>query len=348
MQTGDTHSGTTAQRPGVESDCPVLTWPDEGATLAMAPRGAVRGAAFSLIELLTSVSIMMVIIFALYAMFNQTQKALRANITQVDVLESGRATAELLGRELEQISASKLQQTVNLFAGMIPLPQGMSQPLVQTDVDDKRILRTNILQEFFFLSRETNKWIGTGYRVIGAENGVGTLYRYTVSTNYYALTYTNLMGAFMHAALTTNVQTGALSTNFHRLTDGVIHLRLTAYDPDGRRLGAETTNMYSAYRILRQARNGSRLGLTSTASSSLDANVIVRQDVYNPESLFMFVSNGLPGYVELELGVLEPATLKRLESFRDAPRTAAAFVRKQAGKVHLFRQRIPIRTVLQQ
>ena len=42
---------------------------------------------YPLVELLTAVSIMLVIIYALYMMFAQTQKALRANVTQVDVLE---------------------------------------------------------------------------------------------------------------------------------------------------------------------------------------------------------------------------------------------------------------------
>ena len=75
-----------------------------------------RDEAFSLIELLTAVSIMVVIIFSLYAMFNQTQKALRANITQVDVLEGGRAAAEMLGREIEQLTACNQFQTINFYA----------------------------------------------------------------------------------------------------------------------------------------------------------------------------------------------------------------------------------------
>jgi len=55
----------------------------------------------------------------------------------------------------------------------------------------------------------------------------------------------------------------------------------------------------------------------------------------------------LPGYIELELGVLEPTTLKQFQAFKDSPAVAAAFLKKQAGKVQLFRQRIPIRTALQ-
>jgi hypothetical protein len=305
-------------------------------------RGGGCDQAFSLIELLTAVSIMVVIIYALYSMFNQTQKALRANITQVDVLESGRAAAEMLGREIEQLTASKLPQTVNFYTGMTPVP-----PVLQTDVDEKTVLRTNSLQEFFFLSRQTNAWVGTGYRVMSANNGVGTLFRFTAATNYYRLNYTNLMGQFAHAILTTNALTGDYSTNFQRVADGVIHLRVTAYDPDGRRIGYETTNMYPTYRVLRLNRGAAKLGLTSTANSMADASVIVRQDPFDPfgrQSQIFFASNALPGYVEVEIGVVEAATLKQMQPMN--PIAANAFLKKHASKVHLFRQRIPIRTAL--
>jgi hypothetical protein len=309
--------------------------------------------AFSLIELLTAVSIMVVIIFALYAMFAQTQKALRANVTQVDVLESGRATAEMLGRDLEQLSPCNLAGTVNLYVGMIPIPIPPG-PLVLVDTASTRVpqpnFRTNVLQEIFFLSRQSNSWVGTGYRIIGASNGVGTLYRYTVSTNYHALTFTNLMTQYIHAALT-NPVTGAITTNFNRVADGVLHLRLTAYDPDGRRMGWETTNMSSSYRILRFNRSGVKFGLYSSAINLADSNVALRQDILDPnaqQTQLFFTSNAVPAYLELELGMLEPATYKQYQSVAApgvAPAVPQAFLRKQAGKVHLFRQRIPIRTV---
>ena len=152
----------------------------------------------------------------------------------------------------------------------------------------------------------------------------------------------------MHAPLTNRV-TGALSTNFHRLADGIIHLRLTAYDPNGQRMDFNSTNSYfPSYRVLRIDSGNRRLGLVSMANEGRDANVILRQERAVPDTQFSFMSNALPGYVELELGVLEAGALKQYESLRDAPRTASTYLRKQAGKVHLFRQRIPIRTVLQQ
>jgi prepilin-type N-terminal cleavage/methylation domain-containing protein len=309
-----------------------------------AGKPALRG--FSLIELLTAVSIMVVIIFALYGMFNTTQKALRANITQVDVLESGRAAAELIGRDLEQLTACNLQQTLNLSVEMERTPAGLIvPPLVQTDTDGKTVLRTNLLNEIFFLSQQTNRWFGTGYRVLGATKGVGTLYRFTVSTNYRALNYTNLINAFVNTPVINPIN-GQVSTNFNRVADGVIHLRLTAYDPDGRHMEAFSTNMYPTYRILRLNANGAKLGLLSTANGAGDATVILHQQ-YGQETQLSFTSNALPAYLDLELGVIEPATLKQFQSLLPSPNAAAAFLKKQAAKVHLFRQRIPIRTVQQ-
>jgi hypothetical protein len=57
-----------------------------------------------------------------------------------------------------------------------------------------------------------------------------------------------------------------------------------------------------------------------------------------------FTNNAVPAYVELELGVLEPAVLKRYDSIPD-PLIASNFLAAHAGNVHLFRQRIAIRNV---
>lgn len=290
----------------------------------------VRSPAFTVMELLVSVSIMAVIVYALYQMFNQTQKALRGNITQVDVLESGRAAMDMMARELEQMTASHYAGTTNLYVSMIPT----TAPLVQLDLDGSRPLRTNVLQEFFFLMPQTNKWFGTGYRVIRAENGVGTLFRFSVMTNAYRLSSTNLSAQFMLMPVIDRA--GNISTNFHRVADGVIHMRLVAYDADGRRLGYETTNGLSYYKALRQTAREAVVPLTN--------NVILRQESFGQTKL-IFLSNALPAYVDLELGVLEPETFEQYKSLRDGSQAAAVdFLKKRANKVHLFRQRIPIRT----
>jgi len=47
---------------------------------------------FSLIEMMVAVSLMLVIVIGLFAMFSQAQRALKMATTQVDVMEPGRAT----------------------------------------------------------------------------------------------------------------------------------------------------------------------------------------------------------------------------------------------------------------
>ena len=55
----------------------------------LGPRPAI--AAFTLVEVLVVVVLMSFIILALMAVFNSTQAAFRASITQTDVLEGGRS-----------------------------------------------------------------------------------------------------------------------------------------------------------------------------------------------------------------------------------------------------------------
>ena len=65
--------------------------------------------------------------------------------------------------------------------------------------------------------------------------------------------------------------------------------------------------------------------------------------VFLDTNSYAYTSNALPAYLEVELGVLEPNVL---EQARAIPSTAASsnFLAQQSSKVHLFRQRIPIRT----
>ena len=55
--------------------------------------------AFTLIEVLVVVALLSVIILGLVAMFSQTQRAYTLGMTQVDVLEGGRAVTEMITRE---------------------------------------------------------------------------------------------------------------------------------------------------------------------------------------------------------------------------------------------------------
>ena len=66
------------------------------------------------------------------------------------------------------------------------------------------------------------------------------------------------------------------------------------------------------------------------------------------ETISTFWSNAVPAYVELELGILEPETMRQYYTMlRDENPNATTFLSRQIAKVHLYRRRIPIRTAAQ-
>jgi type II secretory pathway pseudopilin PulG len=289
--------------------------------------------AFSLVEILVAVGLMSFIILGLLAMFLQTQRAFRASITQVDVLESGRAVTEMLGRELEQMSPSQVPGCINFFMdipklGSPPYAQVSStttEPLYQA-LPGSAQRRTNTIDRFFFLTRQNRDWIGTGYQVIAdtANAGVGTLYRFsqTIPGNFrYPTPYPPLPTP---APLCTNFVTAPL-TNLSRIADGVIHLRVRAFDTKG--------------------------NLITPAQPGLPAqpaglkNTTWLWDPYVPDEIACtFFDSALPAYLELEIGFLEPRTLERCKALGNVA-AQRAYLSNRCAQVHLFRQRIPIRNV---
>jgi type II secretory pathway pseudopilin PulG len=54
-------------------------------------------------------------------------------------------------------------------------------------------------------------------------------------------------------------------------------------------------------------------------------------------------TESLPAFVDIDLGVLEPGTLKQFESLTGDVAVAQNFLRDHVGKIHFFRERVPIR-----
>lgn len=319
-----------------------------------------HGGAFTLIELMIALAMMSLIVFALFSMFGQTQKALRSNITQSDVMEAGRAAMEMMARELEEMTPSRIPGRTNFFAALSyrTTPYGdesliLRNPVIQRLGDNTPPqTQTHVLQEFFFLSSLGKTWTGTGYRVIGSGHGVGTLYRFSVSTDSieFQRNPNRMVSTFMDEPLTNRVNNRP-SPNLARLADGIVHMRVQPYDASGRPLTFDNQVTHPVYRILRQDSRGGKLGQFSTAESDAEANVILRQEnrssnlPWRNETQFFFLGEAVPAYLELELAVLEPEALKRYEALRDGPPSVAQnYLEQQSHRVHLFRQRIPIRT----
>ena len=318
-------------------------------------RSRARLHAFSVTEMMVAVALMGLIVVALYTVFNQTQRALRASINQVDVLEGGRAAIEIVSRDLEGLTIFTPANGTNLIAQLMADPV---RATIQEDVDGTP-LRTNVLQDVFFVSRANKEWVGTGYRVLdttndnngsryvvtGPRNGIGTLARWSTNIHTSLFLSNNLVNRYLVPPPLSLPQ-----ESFHRIADGVIHLRLRAFDASGRLFAPGYTNQYStneSYQIsptLEYIWDGPRRQLVEAKTVIFQEGRTTARGEPIVDTSFTFRSNALPAYLELELGVLDPDALKQYEAMKDSPSTVAeAFLRKQAGKVHIFRKRIPIR-----
>jgi hypothetical protein len=311
-----------------------------------------------LIEIMITVGLLSFIILGLLAMFNQTQRAFRTSMTQSDVLEAGRAAMDMIGREVAQMSPSQMPdmllggvrlRATNFFSepspffegppGYAPLKQGL--PGMPSTVN-----RTNLLQRFYFLTRLNQDWIGTGYDVL-PENPtdpiVGTLYRFSSTNRYVMVVGTNNLSLAFQAAVrkaSRNLATGIGVTDLSRIADGVVHLRVRTYANNGFLI---ITNDFRGTNGFARAPYG-----PSTAASVLYTNVgntIACRDNLNPDqSATYFMGNAAPGYVDIELGILEPQILQR---YRSIPVAAAQreYLSNHVAQVHLFHQRIAIPNV---
>ena len=296
---------------------------------------------------MVTVGLLTFIILGLLLMFNQTQRAFRTGMTQTDVLEAGRATMDIVSRELEQMSPSEapdfidqngirrratnffVEPSTNFYPMASPYAFSWTDPLVQ-ELPSNNMSRTNLIQRFFFLTKLNQDWLGTGYEVLPDDgNGcVGTLYRYS-ATNYPRGNILNLSAQF---PLTP-------STNLSRIADGIVHLRLRAFAKNGYLV---TTNLVTGTNAAFALRAD---GTYTNIPNALAYNSSAYQSSGDfRQAACYFMSNALPGYVELELGVLEPQVLQKYRSIPVAG-TARQYLSNHVAQVHIFRQRIPVRNV---
>src|SRR5262249_46178715 len=148
-------------------------------------------------------------------------------------------------------------------------------------VNGAQVPRTNLIQRFFFLSKLNQDWIGTGYEVLPDDgNGlVGTLYRFS-GTN------TPRGGPITLAQQFTFID----PTNMSRIADGIIHLRLRAFAKNGYLI---TTNVFT--------RTNASFPLRFNGPYTNIPNAVLYGSKADPrQSACYFMSNALPGYVELE------------------------------------------------
>lgn len=272
---------------------------------------------FTLIEVMVVMVLLSLIVLALMAVFNSAQTAFRTGVTQVDVLEGGRATMDLMGQDLRAMAPS---HSATNFAAVVTTLNSPPSPLIQSLVGSSGV-RTNVLENFFILSRNNvngqDVWTGTGY-VVGTNSAADLypLYRFSSSlTNFGGADPSLLFNAFLAA------MSNGRWTNMSHLMDGVLSLTVLPYDVNG---GLMTANIVYA-----------------GGQSVTNQNVLYYPPVWGQTGFIMF-SNTLPASVEVEMGVLEDRTLQRAESLNGSWLAQSNFLSGAAGAVHIFRQRVAI------
>jgi len=263
---------------------------------------ASRSSGLTILEMLVATTLLVVIVLGLTAMFLQTQKAFRGGHTQTDVMESGRTVVDMMARDFQQMSDAKDANITNFFYGI----HGNSG-FVQGDVFGNT--RTNYLSDIFTLEHINGTWFGVGYAISNVVGGgissstpiVGALYRFVYSTN--DIPTNNPCGIFLNESTTFGY------TNLYRIVDGVIHMRMRAFDANG----AEITNSF--------------------------VPGVLELPADQP-------ANPLPNSVELELGILEPAIVEQVRALGTNVQAEMDFLTNRMGAVHIFRQQIPVRAAL--
>ncbi len=270
-----------------------------------------RKSGLSLLEMMVATSLLLVMMLGLTAMFNQTQRAFRSGLKQVDIFEGGRAVMDIIVRDVEQIAASKI--TNNLYAGPLPgtiFKQNFIQEFRQDAPAGTNGVRTNVLFSTYFLNHSSD-WSAIAYRVLDSRDPdtnsliIGSLYR--ISTNFAEFGTENLLNKFVNTRPSILINSGYMT----RVADGIVHFRLQFYNTAGKLI---TNSQIPAIYV-----NPSPTG----------------------ERITLFNNDSLPAIVEVELGILEPAIMEQARSMSLG--SQKDYLEKQAGKVHIFRQQIAIR-----
>jgi type II secretory pathway pseudopilin PulG len=308
------------------------------------PRPSTFAAAFSLIEMMVTIGLLGFIIIGLVSMFGYTQRAFRAGMTQSDVLEAGRAAAELMAGDLASATPASLRYPVG--SGNVTNLVIKYYCFTTNQILGTTPARTNEIESIFLLTQENEKWTGVGYVVAlpaaGAPDpatsqlGYGSLYRWqyprpgdTINTawkNPASLAENFLTNASYAVsnffATQSNPNSGALnlSTNFTRVCDGVVHLRFQAFAPTAKGGFLITNN----------------LGANIFATTNGVGNLVLHEIEYQ------FTSNAVPAYLEVELGLLEDGALKRLNALPSAARASYLARPTTGSRIHLFRRRLPV------
>jgi len=283
---------------------------------------------FTLVEVMVVVALLSLIVLALMAVFDSTQKAFRASITQTDILEGGRAAMDLIASDVRLAAGARDGSGMNFYVNTMTNFNNY-QPMIQGFPVDTQHSLTNVLENFFILHRENQTWTGIGYAVAptnltGPFTGdLYSLYRFSMSTNISG----SPLALFRQ--FTNDVYSNSWSNgHWSHLMNGVVHLTVRGYD----NRGVWLTNGFGTM-----------------------TNLIVRETRFYPpawsEVGFYMTNTALPATAEIQMNVLEDNILRHAESLTVPGETPWdnpiqwTYLTNAIGQVHVFRQRVVVQNV---
>lgn len=260
---------------------------------------------FTLLELLLAVSIMTIIVTALYGIFNYTQRALRLNLNQSDVLEAARITLETLRQDLVQMVAPPTND-ISFYAMLEVSPM---------QAGDVRL--TNWTYTLAFLKKEGAEYEASVYKVI-ADGYVGSLFRYS-----QRLQPLNYKAKYIEGLLKLD------PSLFGMIIDGVVLFNVEAFDFYGMSIiqPSKPRNYPDTVQIIAGSASTGKRGLI-LYDRSLPVGVIIELGVLEPNELQTY-RNLLYGKGANPTMLLNPALAQK-------------FLAQRAGQIHIFKRHLII------
>jgi hypothetical protein len=263
----------------------------------------------TILEMLVSTAMLSFIVLGLTAMLIQTQKAFKTGIKQNTVTDAGRTIMDMITTDLRQMSDARNIYQTNFFWGVPNIA-------MVTNYENGVAIRTNEVNDIYILEHTNTTWLGVGYAVSNYVPGLGlgALYRYEIITNSLAPVLTNNLYYSFYTNF--NITPPLFPSLFwHKIADGVIDLRIRAFDQNGNENDFNTLGPYFSYPV------GTIYPLTPT--------------------------NALPNSVELEFGILEPDTLVQVRGLAGNATALQNFLSSNAApKMEVFRQRVTVASAI--
>lgn len=287
--------------------------------------------AFTMVEIMTAVAVTTLIVFALIAMFNQVQKALQGSLDQSDVWEAARSSFGVVAKELQEATLVRPQepagvlQTTNIVSLYAANPLIYPEPASQITMGTNTVVR-NRFQIIYTVNEESSGWQFSVFFIHPADSAVGSLYMGQGQAQFFdpanagtpSIVTQPLLPGSSHpvSQVIEDLPNDQLDpTQYHKLTDGVVSFNLQVFDESG-------------------------IELAPTGGSS--TNYVKNDASFNLVGSF-FDSRRMPGYVELDMSVINPSSVDELRAVSvGGPVSVQRYLDTHQGDIMRFKQRIRV------